>query len=201
MSCIDTQEAQLIALVNQYRAQQGLLALRPSAILMQSAREWAQFMAEHDYFSHDGPDGSTHDSRARALGYPGSVGANILYGQPDADKAFLAWKNSPPHDANLRSPNYREVGIALAVEPTWSFQGDVYLAASLELGTGQSAPAEVCGTEPPVKPPVRPLPPPKAHLPTVPPPRPTKAERVAERKRLRLIERVRDRVRQAELRP
>lgn len=166
-------------LVATFRVANGLPALIPSAILMQSARDWATWMAENDYFAHDGPGGTTHTSRAHLWGYPSDawVGGNILYGQPDADAAFNAWKNSPPHRDNMLSPAYKEIGVALGVEPTWDFQGDVYLAASMELGTGQSEPAEVCGSDPPAPAPVRPPRPPKAHLPKAKPPRPPKRRR------------------------
>ena len=48
MTCITEAEADLLALVNQFRAQHSLPALRPSAILMQSAQAWAEYMAAND---------------------------------------------------------------------------------------------------------------------------------------------------------
>lgn len=184
MTCITDSEMGLLDLVTQFRAQHGLPPLRPSAILMESAHQWAEFMASNDYFAHDGSYGSTHTSRAHDLGYPASawVGANILFGQPDADKAFAAWKNSPPHRDNMLGRSYTEIGVALGVEPGWDMQGDVYLAASMELGTGTTTAAERCtGTSnglrspTPIRKPEHTSPvtrprPPRAHLPKQKPP-------------------------------
>ena len=144
MVCITPPEARLISLVNQYRRDNNLFPLRASAILMESAQQWADYMASEDYFSHTGPDGSSHQDRAEALGYEGGVGANILYGQPTPEAAFEAWRKSPPHNDNLLSPHYQEIGVALLVEPDWDGQGDVYATAAMELGTGTSALAQTC---------------------------------------------------------
>lgn len=188
---MNEQEQRLVTLVNQHRAMHNRLALRPSAILMTSAYQHAHDMADNDYFSHTGRNGSTHTSRAHDLGYDPTtwVGGNILYGQPDADAAFLAWKNSPPHNDNMLSANYREIGVAVAVEPTWDFTNDVYLAASMELGTGTSVLPKTCGagtgTSQPPRPPGKQRPP-KTHLPAEGPDR---AERKAQRKKARQEER------------
>lgn len=151
MTCITDQEARLIALINQFRAQHGLLALRPSAILMQAAQEHAEDMAAYDYLSHTGRDGSTHSSRAQALGYPTQVAGNILWGQPDADAAFIAWRDSPDHRANMLTAHYTEIGVALGIEPIWDYPGDHFQTASTEFGMGRTEPALMCD-EMPTKP-------------------------------------------------
>lgn len=120
MSCITDAEMRLLDLVMQLRQEHGLHPLKPSEILMRSAQQWAEFMANHDYFGHDSPTlGTTHTERAHGLGYPRDawVGGNILYGQPDADAAFAAWRDSPPHRDNMLSDQYTEIGVALGVEP------------------------------------------------------------------------------------
>jgi uncharacterized protein YkwD len=46
------------------------------------------------------------------------VGENIAAGQQAPDAAVDGWLRSPPHCANLMGPQYTEMGIAFAVQPT-----------------------------------------------------------------------------------
>ena len=166
MTCLTYEEHRLITLVNAFRVEQGVPALRPSEVLTRAARAYADFIAVNDYWPdnpHTGPDGSTPTSRAQALGYSGVVGENLLWGQLNADRCSVAWRNSPPHRENMLSPRYTEIGVALAVEPTWDYANDVYLVAAMSLGIGQSEPVELCqpstvAAEPRPQPPPAPAP-------------------------------------------
>ncbi len=190
MSCINAQEQRLLRLINDYRVVNGVPALRPSAILMQAAHDHASDMAAHDYMSHTGRNGSTHSSRARALGYPTDVAGNILWGQPDADAAFVAWRDSPPHRANMLTAHYTEIGVAVGIDPAWNYPGDHFQTASTEFGMGRTALAIPCRdgarpTEPvPPAPPKAPTKPPIVHL------SPERAERRAERHQTRWLDRL-----------
>jgi len=76
-------------------------------------------MAERNYFRHRGNDGSEVGDRARSQGYRWRrVGENIAAGQGSAEQAVSAWLSSPPHCANLMTPQYAEMGAAYAVNPT-----------------------------------------------------------------------------------
>jgi uncharacterized protein YkwD len=57
--------------LNQVRAQNGLGALRQDAHLTRAAQAFAEDMARHSYFSHQGRDGSTVSTRVRAAGCRG----------------------------------------------------------------------------------------------------------------------------------
>ncbi len=73
-------------------------------------------MAKHSYFSHDGRDGSKPAARATRAGYVWrEVGENIAAGQTTAEAAVQGWIDSPPHCANLMSPQFTEMGVAYAV--------------------------------------------------------------------------------------
>ena len=73
-------------------------------------------MAAHSYFSHDGRDGSKPADRAMRAGYVWrAVGENIAAGQTSAEAAMQGWIDSPPHCANLMSPQFTEMGVAYAV--------------------------------------------------------------------------------------
>ena len=75
-------------------------------------------MATHNYFSHDGRDGSQPAGRATRGGYVWrAVGENIAAGQGTADAVVQGWIDSPPHCANLMSDKFIEMGAAYAVNP------------------------------------------------------------------------------------
>jgi Cysteine-rich secretory protein family/IPT/TIG domain len=109
----DAQE--VLALVNQRRAEAGLRPLRIQPQLQQSAQKYAEQMAATSNFSHTGNDGSTPFSRMAAAGYRGTtMGENIARGFSNAESVMLAWMNSAGHRANILNPGYTEIGIGVA---------------------------------------------------------------------------------------
>lgn len=83
--------------------------------LRQAAEVHAQDMLAHDYFSHDGYDGSTPATRVTATGYHYHiVGENIAYGPQDAAEAVQGWLASPGHCENIMDPRFHETGFALS---------------------------------------------------------------------------------------
>ena len=45
------------------------------------------------------------------------VGENIAGGQSNLDEVMKALLNSPKHCANIMNPNYKEVGVAVVINP------------------------------------------------------------------------------------
>jgi hypothetical protein len=106
---------QVVALVNQRRAEAGLHPLRVNAQLQQAAQRYAQYMADTNTFSHTGSDGSTPYSRMAAAGYRGTMmGENIARGFGSASSVMDAWMNSSGHRANILNPGYTELGVGVA---------------------------------------------------------------------------------------
>jgi uncharacterized protein YkwD len=102
----------VIKLVNYERTQAGLKPLSLNAKLNQSAYGHSQDMAEKDYFSHTGSDGSRVSDRIYNAGYHYSLaGENIAAGQYSAEEVVQAWMNSPTHRANMMSVDYQEIGV------------------------------------------------------------------------------------------
>jgi hypothetical protein len=106
-------------MVNQERAAAGLNALTLSSQLTTAAEKYSQYMAAANFFAHDGPDGSTPQTRQQAAGYTGAVvwGENIAAGQPDPQSVMTAWMNSPGHRANILFRGFTEIGIGVYVAP------------------------------------------------------------------------------------
>lgn len=189
-TCVTPAVNQHLALINQARTQAGVLPLRVSAILHAAAHKKAQQMASGDWFGHTEPSGRTARQLVLEYGYPANAatGENILYGTGDPVDAFNVWFNSPAHRDNLLSPHYTEVGIALNVEPSWDYGGDVFAVGVQCFGGASTPPARGCHDDaPPPRPPREPKP-------TLPDERPPREERKAARKAERRQERLWDRL-------
>lgn len=102
----------VVDLTNTQRTQAGLQPLRLNSKLNNIATAHSEDMAQHDYFSHNGLDGSTVGDRAKGAGYQfSSVGENIAAGYTTPEDVVQGWMNSPGHRANILNPNYQEIGV------------------------------------------------------------------------------------------
>ena len=90
--------------------------LRWSDKLAEASRRHAEDMAQQNYFSHSGRDGSSPAQRAQRAGYRyKSIGENIAAGRPmSPEDAVAGWLRSPGHCANLMNAGFTEMGAAFA---------------------------------------------------------------------------------------
>lgn len=109
----DNEETAFLTLINNYRAGYGLPALTMSNSLYNASENHSWDMAAYNYFSHTGRNGSTPWDRIRAAGYTYNtyLGENLAAGYVDAQSVFTAWRNSPGHNANMLSANFRAIGV------------------------------------------------------------------------------------------
>lgn len=123
-ACLSPQEQQFLTLINQYRASKGLPALKASKALNVASFYHSKDMAVRKYFSHTtkspllaGQSGATPWARMADAGYGYSTykAENIAAGQTTAQAVFNAWKASSGHNANMLNPNYKVIGIGMAV--------------------------------------------------------------------------------------
>ena len=68
-------------------------------------------MAQQDFFSHTGQDGSSFGQRAEAVGYGGARSENVAVGQATPEAVVQSWMNSPGHRANILDPSATEMGL------------------------------------------------------------------------------------------
>ncbi len=88
-----------------------------NATLNSVASAHASDMARHNYFAHEGLDGSTPPERVARAGYRWrAVGENIAAGQMTAEAVVEGWLKSPPHCGTLMGPQFTEMGVAYAVD-------------------------------------------------------------------------------------
>ncbi len=91
--------------------------------LASAAQSHSEDMASGDFFSHTGSDGSTVANRVTATAYSWrTVGENIYAGYTEAERAMTAWLDSPGHCRNILDPDFKEVGMAVVVSSTSTYQ-------------------------------------------------------------------------------
>jgi uncharacterized protein YkwD len=127
---------QIIAGINNARAQRGLVLLRSDASLTRIANDRSTDMIARDYFSHYDPQTGQEPllRYLQALNFQYRyAGENIAeikndagwvppwltvaarYTSIDLASEFVkGWLNSPEHRANILNPNYHRTGVALA---------------------------------------------------------------------------------------
>ena len=78
-----------------------------------AAQRHSADMAEHEYFSHIGTDGTDTGDRAQRAGYHWRViGENIARYQQSVDQVVDDWLESPGHCRQILDPSFQEVGVA-----------------------------------------------------------------------------------------
>jgi uncharacterized protein YkwD len=119
-----TLQAGLLEWINAQRSEHGLAGLQPNRALSNAAMAHACDMAVRGYFSHQRPGGPDLKARLKTVGYGlRKAGENIAYSrQAKVSSAAEIWRNSPPHWKTIISPDYKDIGIAIAV----SDEGRVY---------------------------------------------------------------------------
>ena len=119
-------EQQVFQLINEKRREQGLRQLEWSESIAKIARLHSQNMADNNFFSHTGLDGSIVSDRADKSGLNKwrAIGENIAYNrgykQP-IEFAVERWLQSPSHKQNLLNKEWRESAVGIAVTPEGTY--------------------------------------------------------------------------------
>jgi uncharacterized protein YkwD len=102
-----------ISKINQYRATHGRATVVPDERLTKAALRHAQAMADEDFFSHVGADGSRMGQRVTEAGYIWHlVAENIAAGMMTPSHAIDTWIDSPGHRQNLLLKGAKHMGLA-----------------------------------------------------------------------------------------
>jgi uncharacterized protein YkwD len=122
-------ETQIIQMINNYRAENGVAPLTVNAQLNVAATMHSQDMVsisniygpnvgmQHELFGTLHPEVT---DRLDAAGYDDwstsfAWGENIAYGFNSAADVVNAWINSPDHRANILNPNFTDTGVSVQV--------------------------------------------------------------------------------------
>ncbi len=99
---------------NQQRANEGLPQLKFNSTLAKSAEAKANDMFQYNYWAHNSPQGKSPWDFFKSAGYQYvTAGENLARDFYDTDTLLSAWMKSPTHRANIVSPKYQEIGIAV----------------------------------------------------------------------------------------
>ena len=111
-------EQEVLAQINQIRAQHGLSVLEPDPRLQRAAAHHSTDMAVSRCFQHDDCDGGRWSERIQAH-YPRAqrIAENIAAGQDSAGAVVEGWMRSDVHRANILRPEWRGTGISLVSLP------------------------------------------------------------------------------------
>ncbi len=111
-STVTAYEAEVIRLVNEIRAKNGLKALSANWELSRMARYKSQDMVDNRYFSHTSPTYGSPYQMMKSFGISyRTAGENIAYGYKTPQAVVNGWMNSSGHRANILNASYTQIGV------------------------------------------------------------------------------------------
>ncbi|MEW8625871.1 MAG: CAP domain-containing protein [Candidatus Thiodiazotropha sp.] len=123
-ACMSETDKLMLTLVNNARAVSrncgatsygAVEAIAWHCQLETAAHNHSTSMADNDFFSHTGLDGSSPGDRITAAGYNWRAYAeNIAAGYNDEEAVMTAWLESPGHCANIMNTSVTEMGAGVA---------------------------------------------------------------------------------------
>lgn len=109
---LNAYEKQVVTLVNEERAKNGLGALKIDTALSKMARVKSNDMATHKYFDHTSPTYGSPFDMMKQFGITYQyAGENIAMGQQTPQEVMNAWMNSEGHRANILNKNFTHIGV------------------------------------------------------------------------------------------
>lgn len=136
----------IVCLLNAERSAAGLPLLATNVSLAGVAGNFAGQMIAQKFFAHTAPDGTDLVARVRPTGYLAGdwvVGENLGWGSGDLSTPAAimdAWMNSPEHRANVLAPDYREVGLGVAMgSPIAQYSGGAIYVADFGMHSGTAS--------------------------------------------------------------
>ncbi|MBV8517280.1 MAG: CAP domain-containing protein [Acidobacteria bacterium] len=110
----DINAENVLALMNDYRAEQHLPPLRLDTTLNAVAADRMRDMEDTEYWSHESPDGTSPFVWLTVEHYPYRfAGENLANGFETAHLLVDSWMESPGHRENILSTDFDECGIAI----------------------------------------------------------------------------------------
>ena len=105
-------EKEVVRLVNQERAKNGLKPLTYNWELSRVARYKSQDMKDRGYFSHTSPTYGSPFQMIKSFGISyRTAGENIAKGYASPEAVVNGWMNSSGHRANILNSSFTEIGV------------------------------------------------------------------------------------------
>ena len=110
----NSEEASLLAMINNERQIAGLPSLKWNDKLAQAANAKAKDMIANDYWAHNSPSSKTPWTFITGAKYRYyNAGENLARGYSSLTETVSAWMKSPSHKTNIVSGKYKDTGIAI----------------------------------------------------------------------------------------
>lgn len=106
---ISTYASEVVRLVNNERAKQGLAPLTANSELMKYAQLRSTELVS--LFAHQRPDGSDPLDYIMNMDNVWCAGENIAWGQKTPDEVMTSWMNSSGHRSNILDPDHTMIGV------------------------------------------------------------------------------------------
>ena len=111
-SSVINYEKEVVRLVNQERAKNGLSSLTYDWELSRVARYKSQDMKDNNYFSHTSPTYGSPFQMMKSFGITyRTAGKNIARGYKTPEAVVDGWMNSSGHRANILNSSFTRIGV------------------------------------------------------------------------------------------
>lgn len=118
------EQAEMLALVNQARAEADLPALTWNQAAADVAAEKARDMVALEYFDHTSPTYGSPFDMMKKFGVTFRTAGENLAGHQSVEKAHQALMDSPGHRENILNSRFFQIGIGIADSPAY---GKIYV--------------------------------------------------------------------------
>lgn len=119
-AAVTAYEQEVIRLVNEIRAENGLNALTYDWELSRVARIKSQDMKDNRYFAHNSPVYGTPFQMIKSFGISyRSAGENIAMGYRTPQAVVNGWMNSSGHRANILNAGYTHIGVGYVADGSY----------------------------------------------------------------------------------
>ncbi len=123
---VSSYEKEVVRLVNEIRAKNGLKPLTENWELSRVARYKAQDMHDKKYFSHTSPTYGSPFTMIKNFGISyRTAGENIAMGYKTPQAVVDGWMNSAGHRANILNANYTQIGVGYV--PSGSYWSQMFI--------------------------------------------------------------------------
>ena len=112
-SSISADEKEVLNLINNQRAQNGLKPLEIDYEVQRVAKIKAQDMVDNNYFAHESPTYGTPFNMLKSFGISYKTAGENIAGNSTNNGAVTAWMNSQGHRANILNGSYTYTGIGV----------------------------------------------------------------------------------------
>lgn len=116
-------ESDVYTIINQKRQANGCPPVQPSDELAKAAQDHSRDMADNNYFSHTGSDGSSFVDRARRAGYKNQPSGEIIAaGYGGAAATVDGWMNSAGHRGIILNCANVDLGVGMRENPNSQYR-------------------------------------------------------------------------------